>query len=69
MQTSTASFLPSVLLQVRSTSNIANGNKWVIFFVYYSDMILSYEPLISLDVHDAVHITCNTWYGFSRNLK
>ena len=54
VQSYITSLLPSVLLQVRSTSNNANSNKQVIIFMVRLGamviMILSYEPSISLHI-------------------
>ena len=46
-QKNITSLLPSVLLWVHNTSNNANSNKQVIFFLVYD---LSYEPPISLQI-------------------
>ena len=59
------SLLPSVLLWVHSTSNNANGNKWVIFFSgtawYYGDNDFIIRTFDSDARLDTVHVTCSAW--------
>ena len=58
------SLLPSVLLQVRSTSNNANDNKRVIFFSgiawYYGDNDFIIRTFDFIARSDAARVTCST---------